>query len=145
MLFISPKKLLLFWRSLYFCSGIFCQVGKGLNKNVNAIFKIYGIKNWETDDYSTHIAQYLKKKDNLTMKFDQLTNYYWRNILLGKWHSKYGGKTSPWPFFLKKRTKLSISADQQSRALYSLFLLYVQVEGYGNILKLRCRQCFYHM
>ena len=102
MLFISPKKLLLFWRSLYFCSGIFCQVGKGLNKNVNAIFKIYGIKNWETDDYSTHIAQYLKKKDNLTMKFDQLTNCYWRNILLGKWHSKYGGKTSPWPFFLKK-------------------------------------------
>ena len=49
-------------------------------------------------------------------------------------------KLVPDPFFLKKKTKFSISADQQSRTLYSLFLLYVQVEGYGNILKLRCRQ-----
>ena len=33
---------------------------------------------------------------------------------------------------------MSISLDQQSKVLYSLILLYVQAEGFRNILKLRC-------
>ena len=37
-----------------------------------------------------------------------------------------------------KKSKLSISLDQQSKLLYSLFLLYVQGKGYRNILKLSC-------
>ena len=41
-----------------------------------------------------------------------------------------------------KKLKLSISLDQQSKVLYS-FLLCVQVEGYRNILKPRCRPPFF--
>ena len=59
-----------------------------------------------------------------------------RNICLKKSYTKYGEETSPWPF--SKKPKLSISQDQQSEILYSLFLLFVQVEDYQDILKLRC-------
>ena len=38
-----------------------------------------------------------------------------------------------------KKLKLSMYRDQQSKVLYRLFLLYVQIESYQNILKLRCR------
>ena len=71
------------------------------------------------------------------MKFGQLTVYNMRNILLEKSNKKCGGKTSPRPF--PKKSKLSIFLDQQSKALYNLLLLYVQGEGYQNILKLRWR------
>ena len=40
--------------------------------------------------------------------------------------------------FEKKRSKLSLSVDQQSEILKSLFLFNDQVEFYENILKLRC-------
>ena len=42
------------------------------------------------------------------------------------------------------KSKLNISLNQPSKVLYTLFSLYVQVEGCRNILKLRCRQrlCF---
>ena len=53
-------------------------------------------------------------------------------------HRICGGETSPKLF--SKRSKVSISLDRQSRVLYSLFLLYVQVEGYQNMFKLTCRQ-----
>ena len=38
-----------------------------------------------------------------------------------------------------KKLKMSMSLCQQSKVLYSLFLLYAQIEAYRNILKLRCR------
>ena len=59
-----------------------------------------------------------------------------RNIFLKKSCTKCGGLTSPRQLF--KKSKLSISLDQQSEVSYSLLLLYVQVEDYQNILKLRC-------
>ena len=51
-----------------------------------------------------------------------------RNIFLEKLYTKYGGET-----------KKSKAQDQQSNVLQSLFLLYVQVQEYQNILKLRCK------
>ena len=51
-------------------------------------------------------------------------------------HTKWGGKGSPDPFYIK--SKLSISLDQHSELLWSLFLLHDQVEVYQNILELRC-------
>ena len=45
-------------------------------------------------------------------------------------------KLVPGPFM--KKSKLSISLEQQSDMLQSLFLLYTQVELYQNILKLTC-------
>ena len=82
-------------------------------------------------------------KDNHTTRFGQLIECKIRNIFLEKSNAKCGGETSYRPF--PEKSKFSISVDQQSKVLYSLhvqhvqFLLYVQVEGYRNILKLRCR------
>ena len=45
-------------------------------------------------------------------------------------------KLAPNPFL--KKSILSISLDQQSEMLYSLFLWSSQMEVYQNILKLRC-------
>ena len=45
------------------------------------------------------------------------------------------GETSPKLFFKKSNFKTSL--DQQSKVLYSLLLLNVQVEEYQNILKLK--------
>ena len=65
-------------------------------------------------------------KGNQTMEFGQLTEHNMRNIIQEKSYIKYGGEASPRPFY--KKLKLSVSLDQQSDMLYSLFLLYVQVE-----------------
>ena len=54
-----------------------------------------------------------------TMKFSQLIEYKMRNILFEKSYTKYGGETSPRPF--SGKLKLSISLDQYSKVLYSLF------------------------
>ena len=72
----------------------------------------------------THIlADISRSKVNQTVKFGQLVEYRMRNIFLEKLYIKYGGRTSP-------ISKLSISLDQQSEVLYSLFLLYVKLKGY---------------
>ena len=44
-------------------------------------------------------------------------------------------KLLPHPFL---KTKLNISLDQQPEILYSLFLLYIQIEKYQNMLRLKC-------
>ena len=55
------------------------------------------------------------------MKFGQLIECNARNIFPEKSYTKWGGETSP--------CKLSISLDQQSRALNSLFLLYDKLKA----------------
>ena len=60
-----------------------------------------------------------------------------KTIFLEKSYEKLGGKTNPRLF--PKKSKLSISLDQQSKVLYNLLLLYVQIEDYRNILKLKFR------
>ena len=71
------------------------------------------------------------------MKFCQLVEYNMRRIFLEKQCIKCGEKLVPRPF--AKKAKFSISLDQQSEVLCSLFLLYVQVDCYRNVLKLGCR------
>ena len=92
-------------------------------------FKTYHAINWEMNNYNTHIALYLKKR-NQTIKFGLLIEYNMRNIFLQKSCSKYD--VEPRPF--SEKSKLSMSVDQQSEIIYSLLLLYVQVEDYQNIL-----------
>ena len=77
-----------------------------------------------------------RSKGNQTMKLGQLREYNMRNIFLEKSYTKCGGEASFRPFH--KKSKLCISIYQQPEMLWSLFLLYVQVEVYQNILKLRC-------
>ena len=57
-----------------------------------------------------------------------------KNISLEKLYTKCDGETSPKSLF--KRSKLSISQDQQSEIVYCVLLLYGQIKDYQNILKL---------
>ena len=63
-----------------------------------------------------------RSKGNQTIKFGQLIEYNMRNIFLEKSYIKCGGETIPRPF--SKKSELSISMDQLSKVLYSLFFLY---------------------
>ena len=60
------------------------------------------------------------------MKFGQLIEYNARNIFLEKSYTKFGGETSPRPFY--GELKLSISLEQYAKVAYNLFLS--QVENY---------------
>ena len=62
-----------------------------------------------------------RSKGSQTMKFGQLIEYKIRNIFLEKSHTKWGGEISHRS--ITGKLKLSISLDQQSQVLYSLFLL----------------------
>ena len=70
------------------------------------------------------------------MKLDQLIEYNMRSIFPEKSYTKWGGETIFRP--LSKKRKLSVSLDQLSKLLYSLFIVF-QVEGFGTILRLSCR------
>ena len=59
-----------------------------------------------------------------------------KNIFLHKLYTECGGEASPRSFH--KKSKLSISLNQQSEILYSLHLLHVQVKVHQHISKLRC-------
>ena len=60
-MFFSHLKNSSFLRHLNLGSNFFGHLEKRLYKKANVIFKIYDAINWETNDYNTHIAQYLKK------------------------------------------------------------------------------------
>ena len=48
-------------RYLHFCHDFFVYVRKRFDKKVKLNFKSYDVINWETNNYDTHIAQYLRK------------------------------------------------------------------------------------
>ena len=76
-----------------------------------------------------------RSKSNQTVKFDQLENYNMKKIFLEKLYTKYDGET-----ILRhssKNSKLSISLDQESNVLCSLFFL-CQNEGCQTMLKISC-------
>ena len=69
----------------------------------------------------------LRSKGNHTMTFSQLIEYNMKNIFLEKSYIECGEETIPRPF--SKKSKSSIFLDQQSKVLYSLFLLYVKFKA----------------
>ena len=68
-----------------------------------------------------------KSKCNKAIKIGQLIEYNMRNIFLEKSYRKCDEEAIPSPF--SKTSKLSISLDQQSIVLYSLYLLYVKLRA----------------
>ena len=68
-----------------------------------------------------------RSKNNQTMKFGQLIEYNMRKIFLKKLYTKYVEETIPRPF--SKKSNLSISLDQQSKVLHSLFLLHAKLRA----------------
>ena len=69
------------------------------------------------------------------MTFCQLIEYIMRNIFFKNHTLHVMEKLVPDPFL---KNKLSIFVNRLPEILYSLFLLYAQVEDYLNVLKLRC-------
>ena len=72
------------------------------------------------------LPNFLRNKDNQTMKFGQLTEYGIKKIFVEKSYPKYSGETSSRPF--SEKAKLSISLDKYYKVLYSLFSLYVKLK-----------------
>ena len=68
-----------------------------------------------------------RSKSNQAMKFGQLIEYNIRNTFLEKLYTKCAGETIPRP--LPKKSKLSISLNQQFKVLNSLFLLYANLSA----------------
>ena len=64
------------------------------------------------------------------MKFGQLIDYNMRNFFLEKSYTKHGRETIPRAS--SKKLKLSISLDQYSTVLYSLFLLHAKLRLFKN-------------
>ena len=85
--FVLEVFTFLFW--------LFAYVEKRLDEKAMVNFKIYDAKQWTTNNYNTHITQYL----NQTMKFDQLIKQIVKNIFLQKSCRKLGRETSSRPLF----------------------------------------------
>ena len=68
-----------------------------------------------------------RSKGNQAMKFSQLVEYNMRNIFLEKPSKKWDGETNPRCY--SKKSKLSISLDQQPMISYRHFSLYREILG----------------
>ena len=124
-LYSTPKALFV-PKVFKFLSRLFGQVTKRLNKKDKIYFKFYDVAAWLTNNCNTHILPNIwRSKGNQTMRFGQLIECNLRNIFLEKSYKKCGGETSPRPF--SEKLKLTISLEQQSKVLYSSFLLYAKL------------------
>ena len=92
-------KLFSFWSYSNFYFNFFREVGKRLDNKAMVDFKIYDVTGWETNNWNSHIAYYLKKKCSQTIK----------SIFLENTYTKRAGETSPRP--ISKKSKLGISLD----------------------------------
>ena len=68
-----------------------------------------------------------RSKSNQTVKFGQLIEYNMAKIFVEKSSTKCGGETFSRRF--SKKSKLSISLDQQSKVLCNLFLLFTNLRA----------------
>ena len=127
-LFVLEIFQFLFW--------IFGNVGKRLDKTAKVIFKNYDSQAGKQTTAVHILPDISRSKGNQTIKLGQLIKFNMRNIFLKKSCTTCSRVTRPRPFL--KKSKLNICLDQQSEVLYSLFLLYAQLEDYQTILKLRC-------
>ena len=82
-------------------------------------------------DIFRHVGKWLDKINKVNFKIYDFTNWEASNCNTQCLVSQELKALRRWKL-------ISYSLDQQFKILYSLFVLYVQVEGYGNILKLRC-------
>ena len=55
-------KALFILKIFKFSSRLFGLEGERLDKKAKVNFKIFNVTDWETNNYNTHFAQYLKKQ-----------------------------------------------------------------------------------
>ena len=132
MLFISCYKRFLFSRYLNFCPDLLVMQENGLIRKLRLISKFMTPQTGKQIIPIHVIHNFLRGKDNQTMRLGQLIEYTIRNIFLEKSYTKHGKEASPRSFY--EISKLRISLDQYSQISYSLFLLYVQVQVYQKLL-----------
>ena len=132
MLFIPHKKFFSFSRYLSFCFDFLVKQKNGLIRGITREKFMTSQPGKQT--ISIHILSNISlSKGSQTMKFGQSVEYNMRQIFLEKLYKKCGREIIPGAF--TKKPKLSISLDQQSKVLYSLFLLYAKlraIEIYRN-------------
>ena len=133
MFFYYTLKAPLVLKIFKFLYSLFGNVEKQLHLKDQVNFRIYNVRTWLTIAIQI-LINISKSKANQAMKFGQLIENNLENIFGKKSYTKCGGKAIRRPF--SKKPKLSISLDQQSKTLYSLFLMYAKLK---TILKLNCR------
>ena len=119
-----------FLRYLHFCHDVLVMKKIGLIRKLRLFLKFMTSQTGQRTITVHILSNVIKSKGKQTMKFPQPTEHNMRNVFLEMSTTKCGGEASPRPFF--KKLKLSISLDQEFEMLYSLFLLYIQVEVYQN-------------
>ena len=108
-----------------FLSSLFSLVKNSLIRKIRLISKSVASQPGQ-QTISIHIIPNISRsKCNQTMKFGQLVEYNMGNIFVEKSYTKCGGETLPNRF--SKKSKLSLSLDQQFTVLYSLRLLYANL------------------
>ena len=130
---------------LRYFPDIFVYVEKGLYEKAKVNFKIYDVTNQESSNCNNiycSISQEVNK-DNQKIKFGQFIEYNMRSTCLEKSYTKCGKETSPRLF--SKKSKSSLSLDQQPKYLYHLFLLFVEAEIYKKVFKLRVLTSLSHI
>ena len=124
---ISPQKPFSFSRCLSFCLDFLVMQQSGLIRKIRLI-SIFMTSQPGQQSIVIHILPNISRsKGKQTMKLSQLIKCNTRNIFLKKSYTKCDGETGPRPF--SEKLKLSISLDQQSKVLYSLFLLYTKLRA----------------
>ena len=128
MLFISPQKLFSFSRYLSFCLEFLSSVMQqnGLIRKIR-LFAKFMTSQPGIQTITLHILLISRSKGSQTMKFGRLIEYNKRNIFLEKSYTKCVKEAIPRPF--SKKSKLSISLDQQPKVLNCLFLLYAKLRA----------------
>ena len=134
------KNAFYFMLKSFFSRSFFCPDYQVIQKNssIRGLWLISKLMTSQTGQQIIAIQILLnisRSTGNQTIKSGQLIEYNIRKIFLEKSWMKCGGEASPRPFY--KKSKLNISLDQQYKILWRLFLSYVHVEVYQNIVKLR--------
>ena len=119
--FYFTLKVLFVLKIFRFFVLTFGHVEKQLDQKDKVNFKICDVTNLKQTIAIHVLPNISRSKSNQTMIFGQLIEYKMRNIFLEKSYTKCDGETDPVPKILsKKKSKLSVSVDQQSKVLYSL-------------------------
>ena len=126
--FYFTLKVLFVLKIFRFFVLTFGHVEKQLDQKDKVNFKICDVTNLKQTIAIHVLPNISRSKSNQTMIFGQLIEYKMRNIFLEKSYTKCDGETTPRPF--SKKLKLSISLDQQSKVLYSLFLLHGKLKAF---------------
>ena len=97
---------------------------KPLDKKAMVNSKTYDITDQKTNNYSTHITQYLKNSGNQAMELGQLIEHSVKNIFLQKSHRKQLEKLiTDLSLFFKKALYKVKTSDQHHKKYFSCYVL----------------------